>query len=70
MILNINDFIKLKKLIKEKYNIELHLHDTCSGQYFTLNSITMGVKEFINKHFKDKHMKVNFSDDGLSFYIN
>ena len=70
MTINLNDIIELKKIIAEKYNIKLHLHDTCSGQYFTLEAKPDNIEDFINKFLAGKKLKANFSSDGLSFYIN
>ena len=37
MTMTISDAAELKRAVKEKFRVELHLHDTCGGQYFTLD---------------------------------
>ena len=69
-MLNINDIIELKALIKEIYNEKLHAHDTCSGMYFSFDVKINGIKNFINKYLKKKQLKAKFSDDCLSFTVH
>lgn len=38
MALTLSEVIELKNLINEKGGVEIHMHDACGGQYFTLVS--------------------------------
>lgn len=70
MLLSLDDIIELKKNIKEKYNTTLHMHDTCGGQYFSLDDITEGTEEYIKEFLKKKNITPVFSENKLSFSIN
>lgn len=69
MILKIDDVIKLKKLISEKYNAKLHMHDTCGGQYFSFDVKLNGIENFINEYLSQYNMSAKFSQDCLSFTV-
>jgi len=69
MVLKFDEIIYLKKLILEKYNKNLHMHDTCSGQYFSFDCRIDGIENFINKYFSQYNLQAKFSDDGLSFTV-
>ena len=69
MILKFDDVIKLKELILREYNAKLHMHDTCGGQYFSLDTKLDGVEEFVNEYLSQYNMSAKFSQDSLSFTV-
>ena len=51
--INLFDAIELKKAIKSQFDIDLHFHDSCAGQYFELeatNDLIKVLKKVINIH--------------------
>lgn len=70
MLLSLDDIIELKKNILKKYNKTLHMHDTCAGQYFSLDDKIEGIEVYIREFLKGKNITPVFSDDKLSFSIN
>ena len=63
MVLKLQDVAKLKEYIREKYNQELHLHDTCSGQYFTFDTKIKGIDKDIKNYLKKIGKTAIFNDD-------
>lgn len=54
MILSLYEVAELKKEIEEKFLIKIHFHDGCGGQYFTVDTPTVELKEFISSYFSKK----------------
>ncbi len=69
MVLKFDDVINLKKLILEKYNEILHLHDTCGGQYFSFDNKIEGIEDFVNEYLSQYNQRADFAKDSLSFTV-
>ncbi|MGN0522208.1 MAG: hypothetical protein ACI4IQ_06180 [Eubacterium sp.] len=69
MILTLSEAADLKKEINDNFSVELHFHDGCGGQYFSLEKVDDKVKDYIIRYFSSKNMKAVFSDDGLNFTV-
>ena len=69
MILNLSEVTKLKKEVSDRFSAELHFHDGCGGQYFSLDEISDELRKCITAYFADKNMQAVFSEDGLSFTV-
>lgn len=59
-ILNIDEVIELKKALSEQFSAELHLHDACGGQSFSLNNPSRGAQEYIEKYCRERRMRAVF----------
>lgn len=66
---NLFDSIELKKELKTQFGINLHYHDTCSGQYFELEESNELVTDYITNYFFDKNYAVIFNDKRNMFTI-
>lgn len=69
MILKISDVIPLKNEAREKFSAEVHFHDCCGGQFFSLDTQSEELKNFIALYFAEKNLRAVFSDDGLQFHV-
>ena len=69
MFLDLDEIINLKNFILDNFNKKLHVHDTCSGQYFTLDTQIDNLENVINNYLSKKNLQAKFSDDKLSFTI-
>ncbi len=59
-ILNLDEVIELKKTLLEQFSAELHLHDACGGQSFSLKNPSSGAQEYIEKYCREKRMRAIF----------
>lgn len=66
-ILNFDEYLHLKTLLKENFNADIHMHDTCQGQYFSLEQPNKKVKKFIERYFQKKNLNIDFDKSGISF---
>ncbi len=61
------------KRTAEKYGYEIHIHDACGGQAFSLEAKDQPdekIFEAIETFFNERHMKVNyFGKDHMNFTI-
>ena len=68
-MLNLDEVIEFKNYLAENNAANIHLHDTCGGQYFTIDSgddLTVNlIKDFLSK----KNQQFVFAADKLSFTI-
>ena len=69
MLLDLSEIIYLRKLILDNFDEKLHVHDTCGGQYFTLDTQIDGINTFINQYLNKNKLYAKFSDDKLSFTV-
>lgn len=69
MILTLSDAVKLKNEIKEKFSTEIHFHDGCGGQHFSIDNPTEELKEFITAYFSKQNTTVRFSENGDLFSV-
>ena len=68
-MLNFDEVIELKKFLAENNAQNIHLHDTCGGQYFTIDNGNDYTECLIKDYLSKKNQQVVFSDDKLSFTI-
>lgn len=69
MVMSLSEVVALKKEIDERYQIKLHFHDGCGGQYFTLEHTTADIQKYIADYLLKKNLCVSFSTDGRHFSI-
>lgn len=69
MILTLSDISEFRRAIKEKFRVEIHFHDCCGGQYFSLDVNSPALQKFIEQYFAQKRLQAVFSDDFLSFTV-
>ncbi len=68
------DFFKivaLKKELDAKFGIKLHVHDSCSMQYFSFDdTVSDEVIIFIKEYFAQERSAVVFDEGKKSFYLD
>lgn len=69
MIWSITEVVALKKEIREKFSVEIHFHDGCGGQYFTLEEPAKALKGALVSFFAAKGLKAVFTENGGSFVV-
>jgi hypothetical protein len=69
LIISLTDAITFKEEIKQAFQIELHFHDGCGGQYFSLDAGDASREESIRQYFASKQLRAFFSPDGLQFTV-
>lgn len=69
MIITLSEAAALKKEIAEKYHVQLHFHDGCGGQYFTLEQPSAELKKYITDYFAEKDLQAVFSENGEQFSV-
>lgn len=69
MILSLTEAANLKKEIFEKFSVQIHFHDGCGGQYFSVEKPTDEIKEYISAFFARQNLNVLFSENGERFSV-
>ena len=69
MILTLSEVSELKKATTEACSANIHFHDGCGGQYFTVDEPSEKLKSFIIDYFAKKNESVRFSTKGDIFSI-
>lgn len=69
-VLGIDEVLKLKENLERLFNAKLHLHDSCGGQYFSLEEkYNAEFEEYLSNYFNSKNLTVIFTDDKQGFYV-
>jgi hypothetical protein len=68
LILTLNDVVDFKNDVSKFYSSDIHFHDGCGGQYFSLDEKNEDLKEYIIKYFSQKNLKAVFNGD-LQFTV-
>ena len=68
-IISFDDVLKLKKACDEKFKEHVHFHDACGGQYFSLETDSDDIRDFIKDFMLKIDYKVIFDKSGLSFTL-
>lgn len=69
MILTIFEVENLKKEVLQKFSVQIHFHDGCGGQYFTVDQPTEELKESVIEFFATRELEVVFSETGEQFRV-
>lgn len=69
MVLSLSEVIELKQKVQQLFNADIHFHDACGGQSFSLDRADSALQEFITHYCCEKGLNVIFSEDHLQFYI-
>ena len=69
MILTLSEVTKLKKEVIDRFSAQIHFHDGCGGQYFSLDESNDELQKYIIAYFTDIKMQAVFSEDGLYFTV-
>ncbi len=68
--LSLFEISELKRMLKEKYRMELHLHDSCAGQSFSFDVVpSQALLRSLDKYLAAKRLRASFGEDGVSFTV-
>lgn len=68
MIISTIEIAQLKKELSDKFSAELHSHDSCGGQSFSLDKGGEDIKEYVSAFFAERGVKIKFTPDNKQFY--
>ena len=68
-IISFDEVLKLKQACNEKFKEHVHFHDACGGQYFTLETDSDEIRDFIVDFMKKMNCKITFDKTKMSFTI-
>ena len=68
-MLSLYEVSEMKEHLTKQNGAIIHLHDTCGGQYFTIEDGNTETENIISDFLIGKNQKVFFSEDKLSFII-
>lgn len=65
-VLNLDEVIALRNRLQTDYGVHLHMHDTCGGQTFSIDTqdLTEPVKKALEDYFSERGQKIRIHDDG------
>lgn len=66
-ILTLSEVTELKAAVRSRFGTELHFHDCCGGQSFSVDKTDKEMRKFIADFFAAKKLNITFSDNGLQF---
>lgn len=69
MMISLADVAPFKKEIQEKFGQNIHFHDRCGGQFFTIDEPSEELQQYIESYFTAKGMNVQFSDGRDKFLL-
>ena len=70
MTLDYSDVLKMKKAVDEVFHLNVHFHDACGGQYFSLDEKPdEDLKKFITDYFGRLSINVNYTEDFQRFTL-
>ncbi|MGN0656443.1 MAG: hypothetical protein ACI4KR_06600 [Ruminiclostridium sp.] len=69
MIIGLAEAAELKRAAAEKFSSEIHFHDGCGGQYFTVDKPAEELKAFITEFLALKNMKPVFYNSDEAFRV-
>ena len=68
MIISTLEIAQLKRELADKFSAELHSHDSCGGQSFSLDKSGEDITEYITAFFAELGVKIKFTPDNKQFY--
>lgn len=69
MTINLNKIIELKRILNEKFDIELQIYDSDNGQTFSIKKPSPAGIEYIKLFFEKINYKTVFNEDMTEFYV-
>lgn len=69
MTLTFTEVTELKEEINRRFSSQIHFHDGCGGQFFTLDEKNDELEKFIIAYFTERNLRAKFSEDGLHFTV-
>ena len=57
------DAVELKKVLRERFDVYLHIHDRCGSSFFRLDEANSEVAAFIKDYFAQRNIEADFDDE-------
>lgn len=68
-ILGIGEVVELNRLLEQNSAGQLHLHDACGAQSFSLEHAVPRTQTVINGYLRGKGLRAIFDDAGTGFVL-
>lgn len=68
-VLSLTEVADLKQKLRDAFGVELHFHDACGGQHFSVEQSSEELRAFIAQYFSEKQLKVDFYNGGRGFGV-
>ena len=70
MVITIQNFLELKKIMEDRCHTEIHYHESCDRQHFSTDKpLSREAKLFLQDYFSKWHQKVQFYDADRQFTL-
>lgn len=69
MLLNLDEVLELQTRLAERNGAKIHMHDTCGGQYFTVETPCAETAELVRAFLAEKSLSVKFTEKLDAFTI-
>lgn len=69
MHINAMDAGEIKREVEYRFGVHLHVHDTCSGFYFSLDERNDDAADYVDRYLTSRGETVVMSEDGLTMSI-
>lgn len=70
VMITLADAARLKSRAAQECSVQLHFHDGCGGQYFSLDEpADEKLQQWIGSYAEERHQKVVFSEDRMGFSL-
>lgn len=67
--LNLDQVLDLKEIVKERFGVEVHYHDTCGGQSFDVKEMTPELKSYLQGYFDALDLRASFGENDGYFSV-
>ena len=68
--LNLSEVSELKRMLKEKFRMELHLDNEYAAAEFSFDAIpSEAMRRALDKYLAKKRLRAAFREDGMSFTL-
>ena len=57
LTVTLTEATKLKKEVNDRFSAQIHFHDGCGGQYFSLDESNDALQKYITAYFADINMQ-------------
>ncbi|MCB7320655.1 RDAC family protein [Lacrimispora sp. 210928-DFI.3.58] len=69
-VISLTEAAKLKAVLKDNFSVQLHFHDSCGGQYFSLDEpAEESLRQWIADYAEEKRLRAVFTEDRCGFYL-
>jgi hypothetical protein len=70
LTLTFSDVSAFKNEVQNQFGVNVHFHDGCGGQYFSLDEFNEEINSYISQYFSNLNLQADFSSNGLQFTVS